>query len=100
MGPYTFISDVGSNTTDGHVFNAKSPYNYVTRAQGSKVICVDGGLSVGNQYLWLGNQWGTATESGNPRDKDLLYWTVLQFDTKGKIQQIVRQDTTKLTVAL
>lgn len=99
MGPYTFRGDVGSNTTDGHVFNAKSPYNYVTRAQGSKVIAVPGGDDIGDQYLWLGNQWVTAEEPGNPRDKDLLYWTVLQFDND-MIKQIVRQDTTQLSVAI
>eukprot|EP00483_Globobulimina_turgida_P011124 UN11145 len=55
MGPYSLRGDVGSNHTNGHVFNAKSPYNYVTRAQGSKVMVVPG--ENGDQYLWLGNQW-------------------------------------------
>eukprot|EP01084_Bolivina_argentea_P033319 61641_1 len=96
MGPYLFKFDVGSNYTNGHVFNATSPYNYVTRAQGSKVISVPG--ANGDQYLWLGNQWVTATEPGNPRNKDLLYWTVLDFDEYGMIKQIVREDTTQLSI--
>ncbi len=67
-----------------------------TRAQGSKVLVVPG--ENGDQYLWLGNQWVTATEVDNPRNKDLLYWTVLQFDQNGMIQQVVRQNTTTLSI--
>ena len=53
LGPWELRGDVGSNTTAGHVFDKHSPWNYVTRAQGSKVVAVpaeDGSL----QYLWLG----------------------------------------------
>ena len=97
LGPYTLQGDVGSNSTAGHVFDKTSPYNYVTRAQGSKVVPVpaaDGSI----QYLWIGNQWVTATQPGHPRDHDLLYFTVLDFDDKGVIQQIVRSDTTTLSL--
>ena len=39
MGPYKLVGDVGSNTTMGHVFSPTSQYNYVTKAQGTKVRC-------------------------------------------------------------
>ena len=94
MGPYTLQGDIGSNSTSGHVFDKSSPWNYVTRAQGSKVIPVEG-ADGSTQYLWLGNAW---VSSGGARDADLLYWSVLQFDAAGKAQQIVREDTTALSL--
>lgn len=97
MGPYSLAGDVGSNSTAGHVFDKHSPYNYVTRAQGSKVVRVpaaDGSI----QYLWVGNQWVSAEQPGAPRNHDLLYWTLLQFNQTGFIQQIVRQDSVTLSL--
>jgi hypothetical protein len=95
LGPYTLQGDVGSNTTAGHVFDKASPYNYVTRAQGSKVVPVVGADGE-TQYLWLGNQWVTAASGA--RNQDLLYWSVLQFDSKGAVQQIVRADAATLSL--
>lgn len=101
LGPYTLQGDVGSNTTAGHTFDKHSPWNYVTRAQGSKVIPLpwaDGST----QYLWLGNAWvtgGAGGGPGGPRDSDLLYWTVLDFNATGAVQQIVRADTAVLDLA-
>jgi hypothetical protein len=95
LGPFTLAGDVGSNTTAGHTFEASSPYNFVTRAQGSKVAVVpaaDGTL----QYLWLGNTW-VSSRSG-ARNADLLYWTVLNFDDAGNITQIVRADSAVLSL--
>jgi hypothetical protein len=95
MGPYVLQGDVGSNTTAGHVFDRASPYNFVTRAQGSKVVPVVGADGA-TQYLWLGNAWVTA--ASGERNQDLLYWTVLDFDAKGAVQQIVRADSAVLSL--
>ena len=95
MGPYTLQGDVGSNATAGHVFDKSSPYNFVTRAQGSKVVPVVGADGA-TQYLWLGNAWVTAASGA--RNQDLLYWTVLDFDAEGKVQQIVRADAATLSL--
>jgi len=99
LGPFTLQGDVGSNHTAGHVFDAHSPYNYVTKAQGSKVIPLrwaDGSV----QYLWLGNQWVTAPEAvGYARDHDLLYWTVLSFNATGAIEQLVYEEQCILDLA-
>lgn len=95
LGPYTLAGDVGSNATAGHTYHDSSPYNFVTRAQGSKVAVVpaaDGTL----QYLWLGNAWVTAPTGA--RNADLLYWTVLGFDGAGNITQIVRADSAVLSL--
>jgi hypothetical protein len=46
----------------------------------------------------LGNQWVTAGAPGQPRDHDLLYWSVLRFDGDGQIQQLVREDTVSLSL--
>jgi hypothetical protein len=102
MGPYTQVGDVGSNVTDGHVFSKSSPWNYVTKAQQTKVVPVPDGAG-GTQYLWLGNQWYTAPGPGpgglgGPRDADLLYFSVLNFNASGAIQQMVWAPTTTLTV--
>lgn len=35
LGPFTLQGDIGSNHTDGHVFDAHSPYNYVRTGAGS-----------------------------------------------------------------
>ncbi len=50
------------------------------------------------QYLWIGNQWVTSQLPGSPRNRDLLYFTVLQFNSDGTIQQIVYSDTTLLSL--
>ena len=97
MGPYALQGDVGSNHTGGHSFDAHSPYNYVTRAQGSKVVPVEAADGT-TQYLWLGNAWVTSTAPGRPRNRDLLAWYVLQFDDAGAIQQIVQADETTLSL--
>jgi len=97
-GPWRLQGDVGSNRTAGHVFDAHSPYNYVTRAQASKVVAVP---SAGGETQWLliGNQWVTATAPGRPRDQDLLYFTKLAFDAaSGDILQLVREDACELSV--
>lgn len=70
----------------------------VTKAQGSKVITVPW-VDGSTQYLWLGNQWVSSQLPGNPRNSDLLYWTVLQFNATGGLQQIVYEDTTTLQLA-
>ena len=97
LGPWTRRGDVGSNTTDGHTFNAHSPYNFVTRAQQTKVVRVVGAAGQ-EQWLWIGNAWVTATEPGAPRDHDLLYFALLEFDADGMIKQMVRADSVTLSV--
>lgn len=99
LGPWTLLGDVGSNSTAGHAFDKHSPFNYVTRAQGSAVVRVPaaGGADGAAQYLWLGN----AFVSSPARDSDLLYWTVLEFNDSAPgspILQIVRQDETVIIV--
>lgn len=97
LGPFTLRGDVGSNKTAGHVFDAHSPFNYVTRAQGSKVIRVPA-ADGSEQYLWIGNAWVSSTQPGNPRNHDLLYFTLLDFDAAGNILQVVRSDTCTISV--
>ena len=94
LGPFTLRGDVGSNKTGGHVFNAHSPYNYVTKAQQSKVVVVEGAGGGEPQYLWIGNQWVT----GGARDRDLLYFAVLNFSSDGNITQMVYSETVELSV--
>ena len=104
LGPYTYRGEIGSNVTEGHVFDAHSPYNYVTRAQASSVVMVPperGGSDADEpqmQYLWLGNQWVSSQLPGHPRNTDLNYWTVLNFTANGSIAQVVREDVTKLSI--
>ena len=96
LGPYTAQGDVGRNVSQA--FDAHSPLNYATHAQGSKVFTVpaaDGSL----QYVWLGNQWVTSDLPGRPRNHDLLYWTVLQFNATGGVQQVTWADNTTLSLA-
>ena len=95
LGPYALQGDVGSNSSQP--FDRHSPYNYVTRAQGSKVFVVPDAAGA-EQFVWLGNQWVTSSLPGRPRNHDLLYWTVLQFDAQGSVQQIIRQPALNLTV--
>ena len=95
LGPYTSRGDVGSNASQA--FDAHSPLNYNTHAQQTKVFTVpapDGSL----QYVWLGNQWVTSLEPGNPRSHDLLFWAVLQFDDAGMIREVVWQDSATIDV--
>lgn len=95
MGPWTLTpGSVGRNTSQP--FDAHSPLNYATHAQQTKVIEVPDGRG-NTQYLWLGNQW--VSEVGQPRNQNLLYWAVLEFDAQGAIQQLSWSDTTTITVA-
>jgi len=85
-GPWEYLGDVGSNPTK---FDPYSRDNYVTKAQASTVFTVkatDGTM----QYIWLGNQWnsGLAEKPPGPRHHGLLYFSVLQFNETGAVQQI------------
>jgi len=82
-GPWTFLGDIGSNPTP---FDAHSADNYVTRAQGSAVF------TVGEEVVWLGNQWnsGLSLTPPGPRNHDLLYFAVLEFDAAGRPRQLMR----------
>ena len=92
-GPWALGSDVGSNTTD-HTFDAFSPFNYVTRAQQTKVVAIPS-ATAGLQFLWIGNAWVT---SGGPRNADLLYFSILNFTDNGEIAQMIREDQCLLNV--
>ena len=95
LGPYVSRGDVGSNASQA--FDAHSPLNYNTHAQQTKVFTVpapDGTL----QFVWLGNQWVTSLEPGNPRSHDLLFWAVLQFDEAGMIQEVQWQTSATIDV--
>lgn len=99
LGPYTPQGDVGSVSASlKSMFEIHDPSRYTTRAQGSDIFVVpapDGS----SQFVWLGNQWVTATEPGRPRDRDLLYWSVLQFDSSGAVGAVVHQDAATVTLA-
>ena len=89
-GPWTYQGDVGS--VPGRPFDAHSADNYVTKAQGSAAF------TVGGQTVWLGNQWnsGLSQSPPGPRNHDLLYWALLEFDEKGAVQQLTRQPNVTL----
>jgi len=96
LGPYTLQGDVGSRTDKP--FDPYSPNNYITRAQQTKVFPVkaeDGSV----QYLWVGNQWVTSALPGQPRNNDLLYWSVLRFANNTTIEQFVYNESCTLSVA-
>lgn len=96
LGPYSYEGDIGS--VPGHKFDLHSPFNYVTRAQGSTVITVPvirGDGTRNEAVLWLGNQWATATSN----DGNLLYWTELVFSAdNGGIKQLQWVDSVNITV--
>ncbi len=61
------------------------------------------------QWVWLGNQWVTAqpyaahsglgsTFGGGPRNQDLLYWSLLSFNSSNNLQQFVRTDNITLNL--
>ena len=91
-GPWQFRGDVGS--TPGHAFDPHSPDNYVTKAQASAVLAIDG------QILWMGNQWnsGLRETPPGPRKHDLLYWTVLQFEEDGDVRQVENAENCSFTL--
>jgi beta-xylosidase len=97
-GPWSYQGDVGSNPAP---FDAHSPHNFVTRAQGSSVFVA------GGEHVYLGNQWnsGLASTPPGPRNHDLLYFGVLRFAAADAdaaaapaIQQMVWHDN--VTIAL
>mgnify|MGYP003887251877 CR=1 FL=1 len=77
-GPWTFQGDVGSNPTP---FDPHSPHNYVTKAQGSAIF------HVGRDIIYLGNQWnsGLSESPPGPRNHDLLYFGVLEFEAASDV---------------
>jgi hypothetical protein len=86
LGPYRMQGDIGAEPNESGL--RSDPTNFVTRAQASAVF------RVGGAYVWLGNQWVT----GPARDRDLLYWDVLQFDGAGKILQMTRREQVQITL--
>ena len=95
MGPWAHRGDVGSNASAP--FSKHSPFNYVTRAQQTKVLAVPSS-SGALQYLWVGNQWVTSQAPGAPRNKDLLFFALLKFAADGNISQMEWADTAVLDV--
>ena len=91
-GPWTFQGDVGS--VPGHTFDKHSPDNYVSKAQGSAIFKVD------DQVVYLGNQWNSGLKETppGPRNHDLLFWTVLQFDDGGRVEQVVWEDEVEVVL--
>jgi hypothetical protein len=94
LGPFVFRGDVGSNPTPFHLH---VPDHYVTGAQASDVIRIPAADGTA-QFLWLGNQWVTASDPGRPRDHDLLYWSVLHFDAAGNVEHLLHEDTVTLSL--
>jgi hypothetical protein len=95
MGPWARRGDVGSNHSAP--FAKASPFNYVTRAQQTKVVPVPGAAGE-LQYLWIGNQWVTSQAPGAPRNKDLLFFALLNFSADGNISQMEWADEALLSV--
>ena len=95
MGPWVGRGDVGSNHSQP--FSKGSPFNYVTRAQQTKVIAVPSS-SGALQYLWVGNQWVTSQAPGAPRNRDLLFFALLNFTEDGNITQMQWADAAFLDV--
>ena len=91
LGPYDFRGEIGSNASQS--FDLHSPYNYITRAQASTIIKIPD-IQGAEQVLWIGNQWVTSQEPGQPRNHDLLYFENLKFYPNGSIAQVVRRDET------
>ena len=77
LGPWKYVDDVGSNPGK---FNPHNPHSYVTGAQASTVFEFPAGSG---QLIWLGNQW----VSSPFRNTDLLYWSILSFNSTGHVQQ-------------
>lgn len=75
LGPWKYHNDIGRTTKP---YDAHSPYNYVTNAQASAVFELAG------QWVWMGNQWVTS----GYRNSGLLYWTVLDFQPSGQLNQV------------
>jgi hypothetical protein len=96
LGPFDSPYDIGSNTSQ--VFDPASPYNYITKSQASDILELTDPATNEPFYLFLGNQWVSSTAPGNPRNNDLLYWSVLQFDAAGKIMQIQYQESVSFNI--
>jgi hypothetical protein len=88
-GPWTFAGDVGSNPTP---FDPHSPNNFVTKAQASAAFGVPDSSSPtgGSSIVWMGNQWNSGLDETppGPRNHDLLYWAVLDFNADGTVKQL------------
>jgi hypothetical protein len=48
------------------------------------------------QYVWVGNQW--VFDTGAPRNQDLMYWAVLQFDDNNNILQLEYKSEITLSI--
>jgi hypothetical protein len=65
----------------------------VTKAQASVVLVLENSSKqTGQKVLWMGNQWVT----GKRRNADLLYWTMLDFDSAGRVGQLKWADNVTL----
>jgi len=85
LGPYTLQNDIGTAANG----------SFITRAQQSSILEVpdETGLL---QYIWLGNQWGTAPD--HCYNHDLVSWFPLQFETNGTINTLKWTDTITFTI--
>ena len=96
LGPYNYLGEIGQNSSTKNQSDIHNEYRYITRAQATAVF------KVGNdQLIWIGNQWVTATEPGQPRNHDLIYWHKLEFDDEsndGKIKQVEYSESINIEV--
>jgi len=95
LGPYAYQGQVGRNLSQP--FDASSPTNYVTHAQASAVFPVPS-ADGSTLYVWLGNAW--VTSASGARNGDLLYWSLLEFDAAGAVQQLARRDNVTATIVV
>jgi len=85
LGPYTLQGDIASYSNG----------SFVTRAQQSAIFPVVG-ADGSTQWIWTGNQWGTAPD--HVYNHDLIYWYPLQFYTNGSIMQVQWEDTISISL--
>jgi hypothetical protein len=80
LGPYTLAA-----AGNGQIFSRSA-----SRAQASTAF------HVGEQTVWLGNQWLTSKAPDQARNQDLLRWALLRMNDDGDIEPLEWEDSVEM----
>jgi hypothetical protein len=102
LGPYIYKGNINRAGTRSRGLH--SPWtppgtgrtDAIIKAQQTYVAVLPG--SNGDQYLWMGDRWGSASD--DIKGHDFQNWAVLSFDQDGMIRQLENKDTWTLQVAV
>jgi hypothetical protein len=100
LGPFTYKGNV--NRLGPQSRDLPSPWTQVGSGRKDAIVKAQQNYiavlptSTGDQYLWMGDRWGSAPDKN--KGHDLQFWGLLSFDPDGMIRQMRNRSTWTIEV--